>query len=236
MDIRNDIIRIAKSLYSDAPYDGLNDAASTTGNMGYSIGNTGIWYAKDSFTRDSFMGYSWLEKNNLLPDPKRLQEKYVFLGRIHATNPNEIYKMMQGHNWSPDGEANIMLRRKSIGHTSMSVGDIIVIGNKTMMADTGGWKDLNSPSNTANKGKETIREIKEFVKKIFRMTPDEEDSDSIEFSTRDNGDVEEEQASPFDVQQMKKIRDSLKKEFGESGIKYRIEIIDEWVYLSISIA
>lgn len=227
MDIKDDIIRIAKSLKADYPYDNLNDAVSSTGNTGYSIGNTEIWYAKDMLVNK---GLDWMVAHGTAPDRKDLRKTHVFLGRISKSNPNEVYKMMQGQFWSPDGEANMMLRRKGVGHTSMSTGDIIVVGDKAMMVDSNGWKNITDVS-----PKETISKIKEFVRKTFRMTPDEEDSYSINFSTRDNGDVGEEQASPIDVQHMKKVRDALKKEFGENGIKYRIEIIDEWVHLTVSI-
>jgi hypothetical protein len=123
-------------------YDSIKDAVLVTGNAGYDIGRTDIWYAKDEYTRDSFMGYDWLEKNGILPDVKNLRKTHVFIGRIHESNLNKVYRMMQGEEWSPNGEARTMLQRKGIGHTSMYIGDIVISNSKVMMADRSGFVEL----------------------------------------------------------------------------------------------
>ena len=50
--------------------------------------------------------------------------------------------MMQGEIWSPEGQANAMIRSSGTGHTSMSVGDIIHVGNKWLMVDRYGFHAL----------------------------------------------------------------------------------------------
>jgi hypothetical protein len=56
-----------------------------------------------------------------------------------------VYWKMQGENWSPNGEARSFIRRKGLGHTSMSMGDC-VLDNDTgeVYLVTGvGFKKLN---------------------------------------------------------------------------------------------
>jgi len=123
-------------------YDTIYDAATETGNDGYSLGRTEIWYAQDQFSRDAGMGWEWLGTHGFLPNPKNLGYTHVFLGRIKESNPSNVFRMMQGEMWSPEGEARTMIRRKGLGHTSMSVGDIIRIGGKTLFVDRTGFKDI----------------------------------------------------------------------------------------------
>ena len=109
---------------------------------GLSKGSTEIWYASPESYRDSSMGYAWLEKEGMLPDPDNLGSSHVLLGKISERDLNQIYRIMQGENWSPEGEANSFIRSKGLHHTSMSIGDIIVVGGKTLMVDRSGFKEI----------------------------------------------------------------------------------------------
>jgi len=64
------------------------------------------------------------------------------MGKIKEKNDDKIFALMQGENWSPEGEANGIVRKSGTGHTSMSVGDIIKIGNKTLFVDRSGFEEL----------------------------------------------------------------------------------------------
>lgn len=124
-------------------YFELNHAAHKLGEPGYAKGGTQIWYMKPSFFRKAGgLGYKWMEKQDILPDPKRLKRTHEYLGSIKEKNLNKIFKMMQGEEWSPRGEARSLIRSKGLGHTSMSVGDIIKIGSKVLMVDMFGFKEL----------------------------------------------------------------------------------------------
>jgi hypothetical protein len=109
---------------------------------GLSKGSTEIWYASPESLRDASMGYAWLEKKGMLPDPDNLGSSHVLLGKISESDLNQIYRIMQGENWSPEGEANSFIRSKGLHHTSMSIGDIIVVGGKTSMVDRSGFKKI----------------------------------------------------------------------------------------------
>jgi len=125
-------------------YKTLNDAVAVTGFDDYEAGNTQIWYQKSDFARDGMMGLSWLAKQGKVPHPGKLEQTHVLLGTIKERNPEKIFKMMQGENWSPVGEARLLIQSKGIGHTSMSVGDIVVISGKTLFVDIFGFKDMHT--------------------------------------------------------------------------------------------
>lgn len=108
-------------------------------------GNTEIWYSnKDNF-RDMVGGYSYNLQNETLPDPNNLSETHTLLGTTSETDLNKIFRDMQGENWSPNGSNTDYIKGTNISHMSMSVGDIIKIGDKVNMVDMIGFIDLNDP-------------------------------------------------------------------------------------------
>jgi hypothetical protein len=72
------------------------------------------------------MGADWLKKQNKMPDPGNLDATHVFLHEIEAANREAVFDAMQGHNWSPNGEARPLIEARGLQHTSMSVGDLLV--------------------------------------------------------------------------------------------------------------
>jgi len=119
-------------------------------------GSTKIWYTtRDSF-RDMPMGLEFLEEQrdnpNILNPPTRdtLDQTHVLLGEIGLTEPNDIYRQMQGESWSPEGEAVELI--KGLGtHTSMSMGDIIEMPDgELLFVDYAGFANLNSRKVTAD--------------------------------------------------------------------------------------
>lgn len=56
-----------------------------------------------------------------------LDDTHVFLcSGDENLDPEDFFLNLQGERWSPNGEANSLIRSKNLAHTSMSVGDIIV--------------------------------------------------------------------------------------------------------------
>lgn len=41
-------------------------------------------------------------------------------------DPDDFFCRLQGERWSPNGEANPLIRAQGLAHTSMSVGDLII--------------------------------------------------------------------------------------------------------------
>lgn len=50
---------------------------------------------------------------------------HTYLKDVYAEDLEDVYMRMQGEVWSPNGEARDLIESKNLGHTSMSVGDII---------------------------------------------------------------------------------------------------------------
>jgi hypothetical protein len=88
------------------------------------------------------MGYRFLEKQKHLPDPENLDDTHVLLGVISENDPEKIFHMMQGEQWSPHGEARALIQAKGLKHTSMSVGDVVVVNGKALIVDNTGFKEL----------------------------------------------------------------------------------------------
>lgn len=120
-------------------YTSLNDA--------YPAGTTEIWYWLDDNARDYMMGYDWLKKQGTEVSADTIPTTHALIGKIRETDPEKIFSMMQGDSWSPEGQARDMIEKSGTGHTSMSVGDVIKVGNKWLMVDRYGFKDIESGAN-----------------------------------------------------------------------------------------
>ena len=57
-----------------------------------------------------------------------LPSSHVHLCEIEAASLDDAFWRMQGENWSPHGEARLLLQSLDLSHTSMSVGDVIQDG------------------------------------------------------------------------------------------------------------
>lgn len=111
-------------------YKSLNDAPY----LKLKQGPTEIWYMRPEHFREGIMGAE--------PDPNDLEKTHVLLGTIQSDVPEDIFFLMQGENWSPRGEANQLILDKGLKHTSMSVGDVIVIDNEVSMVDFSGFREI----------------------------------------------------------------------------------------------
>lgn len=128
--------------FEDEEYKSLNDAARYEPSL--APGKTEVWFMKpDVFTR-FIIGTE-------VPTIKSLKRTHVLLGKVKETNPDKLYKALQGERWSPKGEASQLILSLNLRHTSMSVGDVLKIGGKYyacapsgMLHNKGnGWTELN---------------------------------------------------------------------------------------------
>ncbi len=105
-----------------------------------------VWYVKDEFFRQYCMGYDFLKDKypELLPNPSSIEKTHVKVKTLNETDPDIIYTEMRAENWSPNGEARELIGSLGISHISMSVGDIIQIGNKFLFVDNIGFVDITS--------------------------------------------------------------------------------------------
>lgn len=127
-------------------YTSLNDAAIKYDLKELAPGATKIWYIKTKFFRDFvFNTTAALIQRAILGKAVTLEvlyETHTLLGEIIETDLEKIFDIMQGENWSPEGEAKGLIVKLNLSHASMSVGDIIEIGNEIWMVDNFSFKKL----------------------------------------------------------------------------------------------
>lgn len=93
-------------------------------------GTTKIWYFTTTSNREIFgmmFGYEQEKisaRSSILDD---IKSTHVMLGSIACIDLDEIFVALQGESYSPNGEAYSLIKSKKLGHTSMSIGDIIEI-------------------------------------------------------------------------------------------------------------
>ena len=122
----------------------LQDAADVTGDDRYGSGSTQIFYFNKGLFSKFSRGTRGLDLNAVLAD---LDNTHTRIGRVNETDLSEIFNMMQGEVWSPNGEANTMPAMSKTGHTSMSMGDVIMLPNgSAYMVDFSGFTNLNDGS------------------------------------------------------------------------------------------
>ncbi len=105
-----------------------------------------IWYSRNFFFRDAIMGYEWLKSKGL---------DKINLGNLNVTHAMVAEVLtddaIKGALWAKFQADNGFRLPESIpvgrepnevGHTSMSVGDIIEVDGKLTICDSIGWHDL----------------------------------------------------------------------------------------------
>jgi hypothetical protein len=110
-----------------------------------------IWYMKPDWFRE---GVCYAK-----PDPSNLDATHVHLRDVELTDTaaapvdamlETVWRMQQGDVWSPNGEARGLIREKGLGHTSMSVGDVVVDPEgRVQLVASAGFEDLGLRPNAA---------------------------------------------------------------------------------------
>lgn len=109
-------------------YQTVNDAATAHPSLASVLGpgQTEVWYYRE-----------WWKSQQIFPkaadyNPADLEKTHMLLGRIAGTDVEAIWRDLQGEFWSPNAEANAMLRRTGLSHTSMDCGDIVKLPDGTL--------------------------------------------------------------------------------------------------------
>jgi hypothetical protein len=91
--------------------------------------------------------YATDKLDNQYRDPDRrfvVGETHKYIRAVHAKNVAEVYHLMQGHVWSPNGEARSFIAAlEGVHHTSLSIGDVVIspAGWAWMCVSTG-WEKV----------------------------------------------------------------------------------------------
>lgn len=101
--------------------------------------------ATNSTTRlDVSMGLSFANDRGVVFDKAFIEETYAELGMFKSNSDKEhLFWALQAENYSPKGEAKDLILSKGLRHTSMSVGDILVINGVYHLVDIFGFSELN---------------------------------------------------------------------------------------------
>jgi hypothetical protein len=94
-----------------------------------------VWYQKPDFFRDGIMGAQWLREQGKMPSLTTYQATHRHVidvevdEKVHSIEGarSKVFFKMQAENWSPRGEAAPLIRGLCLAHTSMSVGDIMLV-------------------------------------------------------------------------------------------------------------
>lgn len=111
----------------------------------FEAGNTEIWYRKN-FQENAEGDIPFF----LVSPPKlsSISESHVLLGKVAEQHKDTIFQMMQSENWAPLGMPDfsphtLFLKRIGATHSSMSVGDCVIINGKGWMRIMNGWQELS---------------------------------------------------------------------------------------------
>jgi hypothetical protein len=81
---------------------------------------------------------------------------------------------------------------------------------------------------------DTIKSIKDFVARNSYFDAENEEKYTISFSTRKNGSVSSETASPTDIKAGQALKNEIQKKF--KGVSVKLEVVDEWVTLTADLS
>ena len=84
--------------------------------------------------------FSMFDERDLPTDIEDFYARWVKVRELHARGMEEVFMEMQGEMWSPNREARPLIRKLGLKHTSMSVGDIVLVPEKNelhLVADLG---------------------------------------------------------------------------------------------------
>jgi hypothetical protein len=117
-------------------YQNLNDAQIY--EPGLISGPVQIWFSRNLCIPKFLMVGE-------MPTIEDMEHTHVLIGSIAETDKAEIFRMLQSPNWSPQGEADEMIFKMGT-HISMSIHDIIVIGDEHWTVTRLGFELLNNPA------------------------------------------------------------------------------------------
>lgn len=96
-----------------------------------------VWYMRPDWFRNGICGDK--------PDAANLSATHIHLRDIQAkpqSTMSDVYAYMQAENWSPNGEARSLIMSKGLQHTSMSVGDVVVVDGVAHVVARIGFDEL----------------------------------------------------------------------------------------------
>lgn len=104
-----------------------------------------IYYATRDTMVNSLLGWTYIKRHRCSIYIQLLHHDlsgYRQIAVSPVTDLSEIFRYYQGENWSPEGEARDLIQGLGLNHTSMSVGDVVVVGDVLYFCDCEGWVEI----------------------------------------------------------------------------------------------
>lgn len=108
-----------------------------------------IWYSRNHFFRDAIMGCDWLKTKGIVINLGNINETHAMVAEALTDEGimGALWAKYQAENgFRLPGTVPVGREPNEVGHTSMSVGDIILLDCRLMMCDNIGWKELTDGS------------------------------------------------------------------------------------------
>lgn len=115
---------------------------------------TSVWYYRNKFQRDAGMGFDWLKKKGLHKiDLSNITKTHAFVKKVDLAHLSVGGSFLEGifvefqaeHDFALPVTTPVGRGPEEIGHTSMSVGDIVEIDTDLYFCDVAGWEKLPVP-------------------------------------------------------------------------------------------
>ncbi len=100
--------------------------------------NFQVWYQKPEFFQ------SIVRPTVDASTTDSLSQTHTMVAVCMAETKEDVFRWMQGENWSPNGEANPLVRSLGLSHTSMMIGDVLTqASGKAWILDHAFWESIN---------------------------------------------------------------------------------------------
>ncbi len=105
----------------------------------------GIWYSRNHFFRDAIMGYDWLKTKGISITLDNINVTHALVAEVFTDEGimGALWAKYQAENgFRLPSTVPVGREPNEVGHTSMSEGDIILLGDERFECDSIGWKKL----------------------------------------------------------------------------------------------
>lgn len=125
--------------------EGVEEFKELTDAPTLSPGTTEIWFSKKDFFFRAISCFKGLKETfgDEMPTVRTLEKTHVFLGKVNLPL-DKVFMRMQGEMWSPLGEARGLIKGAGLGHTSMTMGDVVIVDGVAYMVALEGFERLDA--------------------------------------------------------------------------------------------
>lgn len=132
------------------------------------------------------------------------------------------------------GDANPYIGDKSSSPFTAGKVTKAVEKMKEKLGDAKFYKMMGIDPDDVGDVKADVKSVKKAIGRTW-FDVEEESSNSLLLTTRENGDVGYEEPGSEDIREAKRIKKELMNEFGSKNVSVSMEAVDEWVHIDVRI-